>query len=89
MELELPATVNLFYGPSPHDAVGRLTQRFGRPRVPPAFAFAPWNDAIFGSGKRTRAISRVRPARGRSAVECDLDGGLARRDPILQETATR
>lgn len=42
-------TLHLFDGPSPLEAVSRLTAFTGRPRVPPPWAFAPWNDAIFGS----------------------------------------
>jgi len=56
MELELPVKLHLFHGPSPEEAIGRMTAQFGRPRVPPAFAFAPWNDAIFGSAN-VRAVS--------------------------------
>ncbi len=68
MELELPATLNLFYGPSPHDAIGRSTNHFGRPRVPPAFAFAPWNDAIFGSANVRSIASALRQAGAPSSV---------------------
>ena len=57
MELELPVTVHLFYGPSPKEAASRMTAKFGRPRVPPAFAFAPWNDAVFGSAN-VRAVAK-------------------------------
>ena len=45
--------------------------------MPPAFAFAPWNDAIFGSAN-VRRVAREAP-RGRRAVERHLDRGLARR----------
>lgn len=41
--------LHLFDGPSPLAAIERLTNFTGRPRLPPAWAFAPWNDAIFGS----------------------------------------
>jgi len=68
MELELPVTVNLFYGPSPHEALGRSTQHFGRPRVPPAFAFAPWNDAIFGSANVRAVAAALRAAGAPSSV---------------------
>jgi alpha-glucosidase len=37
-----------------------MTAQFGRPRVPPAFAFAPWNDAIFGSANVRRVASKLR-----------------------------
>jgi len=68
MELELPATVDLFYGPGPHDAIGRATNHFGRPRVPPAFAFAPWNDAIFGSANVRSIAAALRAAGAPSSV---------------------
>jgi alpha-glucosidase (family GH31 glycosyl hydrolase) len=68
MELELPVTVNLFYGPTPHDAITRATNHFGRPRVPPAFAFAPWNDAIFGSDNVLSVASALRDAGAPSSV---------------------
>jgi alpha-glucosidase len=68
MELELPVTVNLFFGPDPHDALGRATAHFGRPRVPPAFAFAPWNDAIFGSANVRRVAAKLRDVGAPSSV---------------------
>jgi alpha-glucosidase len=68
MELELPVTVNLFYGPDPHDALSRATAHFGRPRVPPAFAFAPWNDAIFGSANVLRVAGKLREVGAPSSV---------------------
>lgn len=68
MELELPVTVHLFYGPSPHDALSRATAHFGRPRVPPAFAFAPWNDAIFGSANVRRVATKLRLVGAPSSV---------------------
>lgn len=60
MQLEMPVRVHLFYGPKPADAVSRKTAVFGRPRVPPAFAFAPWNDAIFGSANVRRVAKELR-----------------------------
>lgn len=68
MELELPVTVNLFYGPDPHDALSRVTAHYGRPRVPPAFAFAPWNDAIFGSANVRRVADKLRVVGAPSSV---------------------
>ncbi|MBI2391550.1 MAG: hypothetical protein HYV09_18320 [Deltaproteobacteria bacterium] len=41
----------IFAGPTPKAALARSTARFGRPRVPPRLAFAPWNDTIQGSAK--------------------------------------
>jgi len=60
VELQMPVRVHLFEGPDPHDALGRMTAQFGRPRVPPAFAFAPWNDAIFGSENVRRVANKLR-----------------------------
>jgi alpha-glucosidase len=68
MELELPVTLNLFYGPTPHEALGRSTEHTGRPRIPPAFAFAPWNDAIFGSTNVLSIASALRAAGAPSSV---------------------
>jgi alpha-glucosidase len=68
MELELPVTINLFYGPSPHEAIGGMTAHYGRPRVPPAFAFAPWNDAIFGSNNVLAIAEWLRVAGAPSSV---------------------
>lgn len=59
-EMEMPAKLHLFAGPSPREAVGRYSARFGRPRVPPAFAFAPWNDALFGSANVRRVAKKLR-----------------------------
>ncbi|MBL8918168.1 MAG: hypothetical protein JNJ54_04870 [Myxococcaceae bacterium] len=42
-------TLRLFHGESPLQALERATASvLGRPMRPPAVAFAPWNDAIFG-----------------------------------------
>jgi sulfoquinovosidase len=60
MQLQMPVKVHLFYGPAPTDAITRMTAIFGRPRVPPAFAFAPWNDAIFGSANVRRVAKELR-----------------------------
>ncbi len=60
MQVEMPAKIDLFYGPAPTDAITRMTAKFGRPRVPPAFAFAPWNDAIFGSANVRRVANELR-----------------------------
>lgn len=49
IELDLPVTFHVFDGPTPAQATTRATSWFGRPRVPPPVAFAPWNDAIHGT----------------------------------------
>ncbi|MEO7095849.1 MAG: TIM-barrel domain-containing protein, partial [Polyangiales bacterium] len=41
-------TFRVFTG-APKVALGKSSARFGRPRLPPRLAFAPWNDAILGS----------------------------------------
>jgi sulfoquinovosidase len=41
--------LHLFDGPSPLEARARMTEHTGRPPMPPPWAFAPWNDAIFGT----------------------------------------
>jgi alpha-glucosidase (family GH31 glycosyl hydrolase) len=57
VELDLPASVHLFDGPTPAEALARATATFGRPRLPPRVAFAPWMDAIFGSDN-VRAVAQ-------------------------------
>ena len=39
------------YAAQPKQALTRSTEAFGRPRIPPRLAFAPWNDTIGGSDK--------------------------------------
>ncbi len=57
LELDLPVKVHLFDGPSPAEAIDRATAAFGRPRMPPRVAFAPWMDAIYGS-ESVRAVAK-------------------------------
>ncbi|HVV87988.1 MAG TPA: TIM-barrel domain-containing protein [Kofleriaceae bacterium] len=52
----------------PAGALRLLTDRTGRPRVPPAFAFAPWMDAIFGSANVRRVAARLRSEHVPSSV---------------------
>jgi len=59
-EPELRARV--FYGPTPIEAVARLTEAVGRPEIPPPFAFAPWLDAIFGEVNVQRVADALRAA---------------------------
>jgi alpha-glucosidase (family GH31 glycosyl hydrolase) len=53
-------SLRLFYGPSAKAAIGRLTAAVGRPAPPPAFVFAPWVDAIYGSANVRRVAARLR-----------------------------
>lgn len=57
VELDLPARLHVFDGPRPSEAIERATATFGRPRMPPRVAFAPWADAIFGS-ENVRAVAK-------------------------------
>jgi len=40
--------LHVFDGPAPMQALRRFTGWVGRPKMPPAWVFAPWNDAVFG-----------------------------------------
>ncbi|NUO54145.1 MAG: hypothetical protein HOV80_35305, partial [Polyangiaceae bacterium] len=60
IEIDLPATVHIFDGPSPAEAIGRASGTFGRPRMPPLVAFAPWLDAVFGSENVRRVAQKLR-----------------------------
>lgn len=68
LQLELPVTLHLFEGDTLREALTRKTAHFGRPRVPPSFAFAPWNDAIFGSAEVRRVQKVIRDAKIPSSV---------------------
>jgi alpha-glucosidase (family GH31 glycosyl hydrolase) len=50
----------LFAGATPSEAIARVTAHVGRPALPPAFAFAPWLDAIFGSDNVRRVAAKLR-----------------------------
>jgi alpha-glucosidase len=53
----------LFYGPDPAPALTRATGAlFGRPVRPPPLAFAPWNDAIFGTDNVYQIAGIIRDA---------------------------
>ena len=52
--------LRLFSGPTPAEMVAKLTAWTGRPEVPPAFAFAPWLDAIHGEENVRRIADKVR-----------------------------
>ncbi|MEE2836159.1 MAG: TIM-barrel domain-containing protein [Myxococcota bacterium] len=45
---EATVRLHVFDGPSPMEALKRFTGWVGRPKLPPAWVFAPWNDAVFG-----------------------------------------
>jgi sulfoquinovosidase len=60
--------LRLFWGPSPAQAIERLTAWLGRPRLPPAFAFAPWLDALYGSDSVRGVAQRLRAAEVPSSV---------------------
>jgi sulfoquinovosidase len=62
IEIELPAVVHVFDGPTPAQAMERATATFGRPRMPPKVAFAPWLDAIFGSANVRAVAAKLRAA---------------------------
>jgi alpha-glucosidase len=53
-------TFRIFDGPTPAQAIGRSTAHYGRPRVPPRLAFAPWIDAIFGQSNVIAASQWLR-----------------------------
>ena len=60
VEIEVPASIHVFDGPSPGAAIERASFTFGRPRIPPSFAFAPWNDALYGSENVRRVSEKLR-----------------------------
>ena len=51
---------HLLYGDSPLEVIARHTALDGAPPVPPAFAFAPWNDAVGGSAVVRQIASELR-----------------------------
>ncbi|MFI5296866.1 MAG: TIM-barrel domain-containing protein [Polyangiales bacterium] len=53
-------TFHVFDGPDPKSALKRSTARFGRPRMPPRLAFAPWNDGIFGEANVESVAQEIR-----------------------------
>lgn len=68
LQLELPVKLHLFEGATQREALTRKTAHFGRSRVPPSFAFAPWNDAIFGSAEVRRVAKVIRDNKIPSSV---------------------
>ncbi len=60
IEIELGATIHIFDGPSPAEALERASAELGRPRMPPKVAFAPWLDATHGSEEVRRVANKLR-----------------------------
>jgi alpha-glucosidase len=60
VEVEIGATVHVFDGPTPPEALERASGHFGRPRMPPRVAFAPWLDATMGSAEVRRVAQKLR-----------------------------
>ena len=52
--------LRVFRGKDLADTLRLLTARLGRPEVPPAFAFAPWIDALYGSANVRRVAQKLR-----------------------------
>lgn len=46
----------VYEGPTPLEALARMTEDVGRPKLPPPWAFAPWNDA-FGGADAVREVA--------------------------------
>ncbi|MBK8942627.1 MAG: hypothetical protein IPM79_34795 [Polyangiaceae bacterium] len=63
VEVDIPARIHVFDGPSPAAALERASATFGRPRMPPRVAFAPWLDAVFGSDNVRRIAQKARDER--------------------------
>jgi alpha-glucosidase (family GH31 glycosyl hydrolase) len=55
-------------GPRPLDVIARRSARRGRPPAPPAFAFAPWNDAVKGAAEVRRVAKLIRDNRVPASV---------------------
>ncbi len=68
VEIETPSAIHLFDGPTYEEAIERASARFGRPRVPPDFAFAPWLDATYGSENVRRVAEKLREKKIPSSV---------------------
>ena len=62
VQIEMPSSVHLFDGPTPADALQRAADTFGRPRMPPKMAFAPWLDAILGDANVRDVAKKLRAA---------------------------
>ncbi|MBN2497880.1 MAG: hypothetical protein JXR96_25020 [Deltaproteobacteria bacterium] len=60
--------LRLFDGPDPASVLARLSAQLGRPPLPPAFAFAPWLDAMYGSANLRRVAAALRASGVASSV---------------------
>ncbi|RJO69632.1 MAG: hypothetical protein C4523_05815 [Myxococcales bacterium] len=60
IEAQMPFVLHVFDGPEPKESLRRSSAVFGRPRLPPPFAFAPWLDAIYGSDNVRHIARRLR-----------------------------
>lgn len=72
-------TILLYDGPSPAKALERATAGIlGRPMRPPPIAFAPWNDAIFGSDsvRKVAKLLRERKIPSSAIWTEDFRGGV-------------
>ncbi|HEX6839810.1 MAG TPA: TIM-barrel domain-containing protein, partial [Polyangia bacterium] len=71
--------MHVFYGGSPLEVIRRHSDLEGRAPVPPAFTFAPWNDAIFGSANVRAVADTLRQNHIPSSVIWTEDwaGGIA------------
>ncbi|NMC71472.1 MAG: hypothetical protein GYA57_15590, partial [Myxococcales bacterium] len=52
--------LRVFAGADIPEILRRVSDRVGRPDLPPAFAFAPWLDALFGSDNVRRVAQKLR-----------------------------
>jgi alpha-glucosidase (family GH31 glycosyl hydrolase) len=68
VQIEMPSKIHLFDGPLPADALQRAANTFGRPRMPPPVAFAPWLDAIYGQANVLSVAQKLRAAGVPSSV---------------------
>jgi alpha-glucosidase len=88
LQLEMPVKLHLFFGPSPREALERKTAKFGRPRLPPDFAFAPWNDAIYGPAEVRRVAAKLRAVGAPSSVIWTEDWRGGGPDPVVPDGYT-
>ncbi len=56
VESDKPVDIVVFHGPTPKDVIRQLGNEVGRPKAPPAWAYAPW---ISAQGGRDAVLARV------------------------------